>query len=97
MFTLQAFNASVALMSFFFAAIVSERAPRARRAAEGAAAELEEQVEARTAELTAANERLAESQRLAHLGSWDWDVTSGAVTWSEEMYRIHGSNPTANR
>ena len=92
MFTLQAFNASVALMSFFFAAIVSERL-RARRALEGAAAELEERVEARTAELTAANERLAESQRLAHLGSWDWDVASGVVTWSEEMFRIHGVEP----
>ena len=92
MFTLQAFNASVALMSFFFAAIVSERL-RARRALEGAAADLEERVVVRTAELTAANERLAEAQRLAHLGSWDWDVASGAVTWSEEMFRIHGIEP----
>ena len=92
MLTLQAFNASVALMSFFFAAIVSERL-RARRALEDAAADLERRVEARTAELTTTNERLAEAQRLAHLGSWEWDVGSGVVTWSEEMYRIHGIEP----
>ncbi|HEX5936127.1 MAG TPA: MASE1 domain-containing protein [Actinomycetota bacterium] len=89
MFTLQSFNASVALTSFFFAAIVSERL-RARRALEEAAAELEERVQARTAELSATNERLAEAQQLAHLGSWEWDVATGSVTWSEEMYRIHG-------
>ena len=92
MFTLQAFNASVAFTSFFFAAIVGDRL-RARRALEVAAAELEERVEARTAQLTAANDRLAEAQRLAHLGSWEWDVATGAVTWSEEMYRIHGIEP----
>ena len=92
MFALQAFNASVALTSFVFAAIVSERL-RARRELERAAAELEERVEARTAELTAANEGLAEAQRIAHLGSWDWDVATGAVTWSEEMFRIHGIEP----
>jgi integral membrane sensor domain MASE1/anti-sigma regulatory factor (Ser/Thr protein kinase) len=92
MFTLQAFNASVALMSFFFAAIVSERL-RARRALEAAAADLERRVETRTAELTATNERLAEAQRLAHLGSWEWDVRSGVVSWSEEMFRIHGLEP----
>ena len=89
MFTLQFFNATVALTSFFFAAIVSERL-RSGRALEEAAAELEQRVEARTAELTAANERLAEAQQLAHLGSWEWDVATGAVTWSDEMYRIHG-------
>jgi diguanylate cyclase (GGDEF)-like protein/PAS domain S-box-containing protein len=37
---------------------------------------------------------LAESQRLAHLGTWEWDVVSGEVWWSEETYRIHGLDPT---
>jgi serine phosphatase RsbU (regulator of sigma subunit)/anti-sigma regulatory factor (Ser/Thr protein kinase) len=92
MFALQAFNACVALTSFVFAAIVSERL-RARRRLEAAAADLEERVDARTRELTVAKERLAEAQELAHLGSWDWDVASGEVTWSEEMFRIHGIEP----
>jgi PAS domain S-box-containing protein len=94
MFTLQAFNATVALTSFFFAAIVGERL-RARRALEEAADALEERVDLRTAELSIVNERLAESQELSHLGSWDWDVATGDVNWSREMYRIHGLRPDA--
>ncbi len=58
MLTLQAFNACVALTSFFLAALVSERI-RAADALEAAAAELEERVLLRTAELSAANARLS--------------------------------------
>jgi PAS domain S-box-containing protein len=92
MFTLQMFNATVAFTSFFFAAVVSERL-RSRLALEEAAAELEERVRERTTELSTSNERLAEAQALARLGSWDWDVVSGTVNWSLEMYRIHGLGP----
>ncbi len=89
MLTLQAFNASVALTSFFFAAVVGERS-RARRALVEAAAGLEERVRERTRELSTANDRLAEAQELAHIGSWEWDLETGVVHWSLEMYRIHG-------
>jgi PAS domain S-box-containing protein len=34
--------------------------------------------------------RLAEAQRLAHVGSWEWDVAQNRVTWSDELYRIYG-------
>ncbi len=37
--------------------------------------------------------RLAKAQRLAHLGSWEWDLISGKVIWSEEVYRIFGVDP----
>lgn len=57
MLTLQAFNASVALTSFVLAAMVSERL-RAAEALHLAAVELEDRVERRTAELSAANARL---------------------------------------
>jgi len=57
MLTLQAFNACVALTSFFLAALVSERI-RAADALEAAAVELEDRVLLRTAELSAANTRL---------------------------------------
>jgi serine phosphatase RsbU (regulator of sigma subunit)/integral membrane sensor domain MASE1/anti-sigma regulatory factor (Ser/Thr protein kinase) len=57
MLTLQAFNASVALTSFFRAALVAERLQSAR-ALVAAAAELERRVEHRTAELSEANTRL---------------------------------------
>ena len=31
--------------------------------------------------------RLAEAQRIARLGHWEWDLQSGQVIWSEEVYR----------
>jgi PAS domain S-box-containing protein len=37
--------------------------------------------------------QLAEAQRLAHVGSWDWDLRSNTVTWSDELYRIFGLQP----
>jgi len=57
MLSLQAFNACVALTSFFLAALVSERI-RAAAALASAAAELEHRVRLRTTELSQANERL---------------------------------------
>ncbi|HEX2117722.1 MAG TPA: ATP-binding protein, partial [Acidimicrobiales bacterium] len=38
-------------------------------------------------------QRLAEAQRVAHLGSWEWDVVSNRLTWSDELYRIFGLEP----
>ena len=35
---------------------------------------------------------LSESQRIAHIGSWRFDLT-GQVTWSDETYRIFGVSP----
>ena len=36
---------------------------------------------------------LAEAQKVAGLGSWEWDPQSGRVAWSEELYRIYGESP----
>jgi signal transduction histidine kinase len=36
---------------------------------------------------------LAEAQKLAGLGCWEWDPVSGRVTWSDEMYSIYGVPP----
>jgi PAS domain S-box-containing protein len=36
---------------------------------------------------------LSEAQSLAHIGSWSWDIGRDVVTWSDEMYRIHGLAP----
>jgi len=36
---------------------------------------------------------LIEAQRIAHLGSWDWDIVSGNLRWSDEVYRIFGLLP----
>jgi len=34
--------------------------------------------------------RLAEAQRIAHLGNWTWDLITGEEQWSEEMFSIFG-------
>jgi len=36
---------------------------------------------------------LQEAQQLAHIGSWKYDLATGKVLWSEEMYRIYGYEP----
>jgi len=36
---------------------------------------------------------LAEAQRIAHLGNWWRDATTGETYWSDELYRIHGYAP----
>ncbi|MEY2498961.1 MAG: hypothetical protein QOD12_2517 [Verrucomicrobiota bacterium] len=36
---------------------------------------------------------LAEGQRISHIGSWGWNVSSGKLTWSEEHFRIFGFDP----
>ena len=38
---------------------------------------------------------LAEAQRLAHLGSWEWDPRGDRWAWSDEVYRIMGMKPGA--
>ena len=37
---------------------------------------------------------LAEAQRMANLGNWEWDVRTGEVFWSEEVFRIYGYQPS---
>ncbi len=61
---------------------------------------LEEKVKARTSELEEAynslkesEKGLAEAQKMAHIGNWDWDLVTGETYWSEELYRIYGRNP----
>ena len=36
---------------------------------------------------------LAEAQSLTHIGSWDWNVVTGEILWSDELYRIFGVEP----
>ncbi len=38
-------------------------------------------------------QRLAEAQRIAHLGSWIWEIREGTHYWSDEFYRIFGFRP----
>lgn len=47
---------------------------------------------ARTA-LEKANRDLAEAQELASIGSWEWDMETDKVLWSEELFRIFDKDP----
>ena len=78
---------------------ITER-KKAEKALKQAHDTLEEKVKERTAELEKAynslkesEERLAEAQKMAHIGNWEWDIATDKVYWSDEMYRIFGLNP----
>jgi PAS domain S-box-containing protein len=45
------------------------------------------QVRERTVELN-------EAQRLAHLGNWSFDVNRKKISWSDEVFRIYGREPS---
>jgi PAS domain S-box-containing protein len=55
--------------------------------------ELEGRVEQRTKDLKQSEARLREAQQIAHLGSWEIDVITKKVTWSEEIFNIFGLDP----
>ncbi|HEU5484131.1 MAG TPA: PAS domain S-box protein, partial [Microlunatus sp.] len=40
-------------------------------------------------------EQLAEAQRVARLGSWEWDLTTNEIHWSDELYRVFRISPGA--
>ena len=47
------------------------------------------------AAMAKAHSDLAAAQALSSLGSWDWDMASGHVWWSKELYRILGRDATS--
>jgi len=36
---------------------------------------------------------LATAQHIAHLGNWEWNIETGELAWSDEIYRIFGLLP----
>ena len=38
---------------------------------------------------------LARTEKLTHLGSWEWEIAADRVTWSDEMFRIFQLDPRA--
>ncbi len=38
-------------------------------------------------------EMLERTEAIANIGSWEWDVAKGVVTWSAELFRIFRRNP----
>jgi PAS domain S-box-containing protein len=44
-------------------------------------------------DLQESNARLEQAQRLVHMGYYEWNLITGRVTWSAELYRIYGLSP----
>ncbi|GAB4398722.1 MAG: hypothetical protein OHK0053_17850 [Microscillaceae bacterium] len=61
----------------------------------GARGTVQDITERKEQELALANseQALREAQRLAKIGSWEWDLSKGHLTWSEEHYRIFELSP----
>ncbi len=38
-------------------------------------------------------ESLSHAQEIAHIGNWDWGLSTGEVFWSDEFFRIFGFKP----
>ena len=36
---------------------------------------------------------LREMERIAHIGSWEWNLETGALWWSDELYPVYGLEP----
>ena len=43
--------------------------------------------------VTANEAKLIDTQKIAHLGNWEWDLVDNKITWSDELYRILGEVP----
>jgi len=46
------------------------------------------------AALRHSREMLARTERIANVGSWEWDINADRVIWSEELFRIFQRDPT---
>lgn len=56
-------------------------------------ADLSRELAERDSVLHERTRHLRVAQSLAHLGSWDWEIESGEVRCSNELYRIFGREP----
>jgi signal transduction histidine kinase len=45
------------------------------------------------ARLRRSEQLLVDTHGVAHLGTWDWDITQPHATWSAELYRIYALSP----
>lgn len=70
------------------------------QALEQLSAGLEQQVQERTAQLHESTEalqkhlaQLQQAEEVARMGSWEYDIASGQLTWSTGMYRLLGLPP----
>jgi PAS domain S-box-containing protein len=78
---------------------ISER-KKAEEALKNAYGNLEKLVNERTVELEKAyrslqksEKNLVDAQRILSIGSWDWNIVTNELYWSDEIYSIFGRSP----
>jgi PAS domain S-box-containing protein len=54
---------------------------------------LHEEARATSSRLARSESLLSEAQRMAGIGSWEWDMRTGDILWTEELYRLFGEEP----
>lgn len=68
---------------------VGERTEELRHVVDDLRAEMEARARAQEA-LETSEARLREAQRVARVGSWEWDIERNLLWWSDELYAIYG-------
>ncbi len=56
-----------------------------------------EELEYHLNELKLSEEKLNDAQRLAHIGSWEWNTVDNTIEWSDELFRIYGINRESSK
>jgi PAS domain S-box-containing protein len=56
----------------------------------------EEELAGAYAELSRSTHELQEAQRIGRIGSWFWNAATDEISWSTQMFRIFGIDPTSS-
>ena len=56
----------------------------------------EEELADAYAELSRSAHELEEAQRIGRIGSWFWNAATDEISWSTQMFRIFGIDPTSS-
>ncbi len=56
--------------------------------------QMQKDIRAGKEELSRTVRLLIDAERVAEIGSWSWDVAQDKVTWSDELFRIFGLEPS---
>jgi PAS domain S-box-containing protein len=56
----------------------------------------EEELAGAYAELSRSAHELEEAQRIGRIGSWFWNAATDEISWSTQMFRIFGIDPTSS-
>ena len=83
---ISAFSVLISILLGYFLAVVRRQA----NALEEQEVNLRSLVDSRTQKLTEKTELLEQAEKIAKIGYWLFNIKSANITWSEEVYRIHG-------